>query len=557
MLTSFTFQKKNKKELKTMEYNYSLIEGIKHKYIGNLKSSLALFKNSLDISDSSAAAHFEIANIYLMMDMPKEALPYSQRATLLDPDNIWYKFQYGHILIALKNYNEATEVFNSIINLSPDNINVRYELALIYLKNNDNHNAMRIYNDIEKKFGIREANSIYKYSLFLENGEYERARKEINILIENYPTNYSYYNYLANINLHQEDTAKAIKNFKYVLSKEDDNPVAISSLIELYYLTNSNDEIINLLDNFFNNQQILDNAKINFYVNFSQEIENYKTNFKTIKQILHDFSILSKTIQSKSIYTDFLIRAQYYDEAINELKNLIELNKFNPLYYDQLINLYSVKRESDSIIAYSNKAISLFKNNSNFYLYAGLGYLQKSNFIKSKELFESGVSLLNSDNEFLRFDFYTYLGDVCYRLNDYSCSDDYFNKALKIDSTNNLVLNNYAYYLALREENLDKAEQMSRKTVNSDSLSSTYLDTYAWILYKLEKFDKAKLYIEKAYLYGGKSNSEILEHYGDILFKLKMIEDAKYFWNQSIKNGGDSTVIRKKIFNINIPVNSP
>ena len=54
---SFTFQKKDKKEYREMEYTYSLIEGIKHKYIGNLKSSLALLKNSLDISDSSPRSY--------------------------------------------------------------------------------------------------------------------------------------------------------------------------------------------------------------------------------------------------------------------------------------------------------------------------------------------------------------------------------------------------------------------------------------------------------------------------------------------------------------------
>ena len=91
---------------------------------------------------------------------------------------------------------------------------------------------------------------------------------------------------------------------------------------------------------------------------------------------------------------------------------------------------------------------------------------------------------------------------------------------LEINPKDTYVLNNYSYYLSLRNMDLDKAEAMSRKANELDPNNGNSQDTYAWILYASKKYTEAKEWIEKAILNGGEKNAVILEHYGDILFKL-------------------------------------
>jgi Tfp pilus assembly protein PilF len=74
------------------------------------------------------------------------------------------------------------------------------------------------------------------------------------------------------------------------------------------------------------------------------------------------------------------------------------------------------------------------------------------------------------------------------------------------------VLNNYAYYLSLRNEKLDKAEEMSKKSNEIDRDNASYNDTYGWILYGLGKYEDAKLWLEKAIANGASENAVILEH---------------------------------------------
>jgi tetratricopeptide (TPR) repeat protein len=96
-------------------------------------------------------------------------------------------------------------------------------------------------------------------------------------------------------------------------------------------------------------------------------------------------------------------------------------------------------------------------------------------------------------------------------------------------------LNNYAYYLSEHDLELEKAKNMSLKTIKSEPDNSTYLDTYAWILYKMKDYDNALKYIEKSVLKGGSGSSVIMEHYGDILFKVGREDEAIQIWKEAAK----------------------
>jgi tetratricopeptide (TPR) repeat protein len=109
------------------------------------------------------------------------------------------------------------------------------------------------------------------------------------------------------------------------------------------------------------------------------------------------------------------------------------------------------------------------------------------------------------------------------------------------------VLNNYAYYLTLRNEKLDKAAEMSKKSNELRPDDATFEDTYAWVFYKQGKYEDAKIWLEKAFAHGGDKSGAILEHYGDLLFKMGKVEDALTYWNKAKVTGEFSELLEKKI----------
>ena len=119
------------------------------------------------------------------------------------------------------------------------------------------------------------------------------------------------------------------------------------------------------------------------------------------------------------------------------------------------------------------------------------------NLLKSIDFIKAGVNFV-VDNPPLASEMYSVLGNSYNEIEEYINSDNAYEKSLEFLPENVTVLNNYAYYLSLRGENLEKAKKMSKKTIEMFPKEANYLDTYAWILYKLNKYEEAKQYMLKA-----------------------------------------------------------
>lgn len=111
------------------------------------------------------------------------------------------------------------------------------------------------------------------------------------------------------------------------------------------------------------------------------------------------------------------------------------------------------------------------------------------------------------------------------------------------------MLNNYAYFLSLRNDKLDKASEMAAKANQIEPNQASYQDTYAWILYAQKKYTDARLWIEKAITNGGAKSGTILEHYGDILYQLNETDKAVEQWQKAKTLGDTSDKIDAKIKN--------
>ena len=102
-------------------------------------------------------------------------------------------------------------------------------------------------------------------------------------------------------------------------------------------------------------------------------------------------------------------------------------------------------------------------------------------------------------------------------------------QALRLNPDYAPVLNNYAYFLALKARKLHKALRMSAKTVKLEPDNPTYLDTYGWVLYLLGKAEEAKPVFKHALVYGGNQSDEVLAHYASVLESLGEKDRAEYY----------------------------
>ena len=89
-----------------------------------------------------------------------------------------------------------------------------------------------------------------------------------------------------------------------------------------------------------------------------------------------------------------------------------------------------------------------------------------------------------------------------------------YERVLELDPLNTLVLNNYAYYLAINGGDLNKAERMSAITIREEPNNPTCLDTYGWIMHLQGQDELARFYLNKALQNAStdENKNEIIKH---------------------------------------------
>jgi tetratricopeptide (TPR) repeat protein len=237
-----------------------------------------------------------------------------------------------------------------------------------------------------------------------------------------------------------------------------------------------------------------------------------------------------------------------YEEARTILKTILKEDAGNYAAWEQLLFADMYLEDFAALAADAEDAIDIFPNYPLPYFFAGIGNFQLKDYEKAKAYLESGKDFVINNNALLE-QFYSSLGDTYNELGNYEASYAAYEKVLSINPSSQYVLNNYAYYLSLRSEKLDKAEEMAKRAVEIDPYSPHYLDTYSWVFYKQGKFKEAREWIEKAYRNGGDTSGVVLEHFGDILYQLGETEEALKYWKKAKERKEHSEFLEKKIKN--------
>ncbi|MDE5799590.1 MAG: tetratricopeptide repeat protein [Paramuribaculum sp.] len=127
--------------------------------------------------------------------------------------------------------------------------------------------------------------------------------------------------------------------------------------------------------------------------------------------------------------------------------------------------------------------------------------------------------------------------------------------ALRVMPDNWLPYNNYAYMLADRNTQLDRALELAEKSmklVNDASDGEQHFtsigDTYAWVLYRRGELLKAKELIDQVLDLDPELSAEVLDHAGDIYSALGLKDEAVGFWTEALtKDPDDPEAITAKI----------
>lgn len=529
------------------EFEYTFIDGLKQKMIGNQQAAIALFSKCLLINPNSSSAMFELAKIHSGSGDQTSSSLLLEKAINIEPENKWYKLLLAQIYQQGKQFQKAADLYQQLSKIEPDNQEYLYMNAALLASAKKYDQAIEVYNQLEKKVGINDQISAEKQQIYQAEGKKKEALAELQKLIDFNPKEPRYYGLMADYYLSEKDEDTALKYYLKVLEIDPDNGFVLFSLTSFYRQKEDHEKAWEYIRKGFLNKTVEVDTKIQYFLMMTSGTDKP---FFTDGQISELIDILVKTnpedYRVYTIYAEQLISKGKLAEAREQLRKVLETEKDNYAIWERMILISNDMLDFKSIYADCDKALELFPNQPALYGLKAVACLQLEKYTEAIDVLNEGEPYL-LDNKLMKIQFGLYRAEANYKLNKVEEAFKSFEAVIQLDPENWLAMNNYAYYLSLRNENLERAEELSSKVVRANPENSTYLDTYAWVLFMRTNYSLAKFYMDIAIKNGGDKNGTIVEHYGDILFMLGEKDNAIEQWKKARDTGEGSTLLNEKI----------
>lgn len=529
------------------EFEYTFIEGLKQRMIGNQQAAISLFSKCLQINPNSSSAMFELAKIHSGNGDMTSASLLLEKAIKIEPENKWYKVLLAQIYEQGKQFKEAAGLYQQLYQLDPENLEYMYMNAALLSSAKEYDQALEIYNALERKVGINDQISVEKQQIYQAAGKKKEALAELQKLIDFNPKEPRYYGLMADYYLSEKDETNALKYYLKILEIDPENGFVLFSLTSFYKEKSDKEKAWEYARKAFLNKSVEVETKIQFYLMITSGQEKP---FFTDDQITELVDILVKTNSDDfRVYTvsaEYLISKGKLVEAREQLRKVLETQKDNYMIWERMILISNDLLDFKSVYSDSENALDLFPNQPTLYGLKAVACLQLEKYAEALETLKEGENYV-LDNKVMQIQFALYKAEACYKLDRVEEAFKAFDEVIKLDPENWMAMNNYAYYLSVRNENLVKAEELSSKAVRANPENSTYLDTYAWVLFMRKDYSLAKFYMESAMKYGGDKNGVIVEHYGDILIMLGEKEKAIEQWKKALETGEGTKFLSEKI----------
>ena len=517
------------------KFDYYFLEALRLKEKGELDAAFDMYSHCLEIDSQSAAVQYELAQFYMFLGQTQKGENLLRKAVSLEPDNYWYKQTLASHYRKRGENKQAVGVIEDIVDRFPSRLEPLMELVDLYARLEDYKKVIHTLDRLEKLDGKSEQISMEKFRMYLQVGDMEKAFTEIESLVAEYPYEMRYLNILGDAYLENGRSEEAYPIFRKVLNEEPGYAPAMLSLASYYEKTGQDSLYRVQLDSVLLNRNVENEMKVNI---MRQLIVRSERGDKDSTKIVGLFDAILEQEQPNAdvamLAAQYLLSKKMDDKATSVLHKIVEFDPENKPAYLQLLSFAISKNDLDEVVRICTPAIEYIPEALDFYYYKGLAHYQKDQNDEALKVFEIGVRQVNEESDkALVSDFYAIMGDIFHSKKMDAEAYAAYDSALVYKEDNIGVLNNYAYYLSVERKNLDKAEEMSYRTVKAEPKNDTYLDTYAWILFEKGKYAEARIYIDQALQHGGTESSVVVEHCGDIYFHCGETEKAVEYWKQA------------------------
>ena len=528
-------------------YDAFFLEAICQREKGNNDAAFDLFSRCIEIDSTRSEAYYYLAQYYVGLKQKDLALRYTKKAVDLEPENATYLETLADAYISNRQYDESIEVLERLYSNHRDRDDILGLLVRLYEHQSDYEGAIRTLERLEIMEGKSERLSYAKSGFYSQKGDKKAAIAEMKRLADQYPNDNNYRCIYANSLYVNGQKKKALALYDKILKTDPDNRNAQMSMLAHYNEQKDEAAAARMMERILVNKNATTEDRVALLRQAIGESEQRMGGDSTrVLQLFRQQLILPQAdVDIALLCATYMNLKKMPEDSIRPvLERALEIAPDNAAARLQLVSYAWKAEDRERVIALCADARQYNPDEMAFYYYQGIAYYQKDQLDDALNAFQNGIGVITSQSDpAIVSDFYAVMGDIMHQKGMDREAFAAYDSCLQWKDDNIGCLNNYAYYLSVKGEQLDKAEQMSYRTIKAEPKNPTYLDTYAWILFMQERYSEAKIYIDQTLQCDTDTSAILLEHAGDIYYHTGDITKAVELWQQALDRSSDKSEV--------------
>lgn len=537
--------------------DYIFMEAARQNAIGADDAYFDLIRRAYDL-DSTDTSVGQTLGYYLLVfgqhDSVMAAKGFNMMRRHFDahPEDYYGSLFYGLVNNQLGNTDESIRIWTIVDSLNPTKPDVAMKLIEALQAKGDSASLERslgVLDRVERAEGKDLGITSHKIRAMLQMRDTAGVLSELSSLMASSPKSAQYQMYAGDVFMVLQERDSAARYYDMACATDSTNGFAYYKRAQFYLQSGDSLNYERQIDRALRQENLDVEAKLGLLRDYvgklygdSLKRPQIKSLFETmLQQHPHEAEI-------RDLYASFLIINNDLRGAIEQQEYAVDADLANAARWRAIMSLYGQLDESQKAIETGQRALEFVPGDAGVNLLLGANYQQLKEYPQAMEYFRKALAETDSTDHATRSQIIASIGDIFYMDNQVDSAFNYYQKAVALDPDNLLALNNFAYYLAEKNRDLDLAERYSAICVRANPDNDTAIDTYAWIFYKKKDYVKAKEWIDQAIeLQGDKPAAEILDHAGDIYYMNQEPAKAVEFWEKALKADPDNKEIKAKI----------
>ncbi len=530
---------------------YIFMEAQKQKQNDNYDAFYELLAHAHEIDPGNTAISFYMGMCLMRMNNTTKELCEKGLALMKEhfekqPEDLYETTFYSDANMHLGHPDEALRAIKLLNERNPNRIELQMRLAEAYSRSGDFAQSNATYDSIAALFGNAIQITSSKIENYMAMSDSTGALKEMRSLLATAPQNDSYNLAMSGLFQHYGMSDSALYYLDRAQEYAPDNGLIYLTRAEYCQQAGDSAGYEHQIYNALTAEQLDVDTKLGVLLSYIRE---KLAKEDTTQRINNLFTVLIQQHPHEAkihqLYSEYFYAKKDIKGAIEQLSYSLDVNPTDADGWRNMVILNMMDDNYAEAIKVSEKALEYNPDNTDLYGYVAGCYHQMKEYPKAISLYEKILTMTDSTDLERNADIITAMGDIYSEWKDSVKTVECYERALKIDPINSGTLNNYAYYLAQRGEDLDRAERMAALAIKDEPDNANFIDTYAWVYFAKKDYTKALLYIKDAV--EKDEDNHLLEHYGDILWFNDEREAAVEQWTKALETDPDNELLQRKV----------